>query len=103
MNVKGVILDKQSLGPYAATSWQIGLLHQQPREIVLRVSHILFIALSVSVHMDQAYFVISFKKITRLHDCDGCKYVYTSVCDNTAFSDLDTKDLVHDAMNMWLL
>ena len=36
MDVKGVILDKQCLGPHAATSWKIYLLHRQLRETVWR-------------------------------------------------------------------
>lgn len=51
MDVKGVILDKQSLGPHAATSWKICLLHQQMREIVWRsLTSSLSLTLSLSLH-----------------------------------------------------
>lgn len=66
MDVKGVILDKQSSGPHAATSWKICLLQQQLREMVCSS----LTSSPGALYVEHTYFVIPWKwKITRLHHC----------------------------------
>lgn len=104
MDVKGVILDKQILGPHAAPSWKICWLHQQLRE--LEVSHILSIAHSVSLsrYMECTYLVfpcVEKMKYKTLIQIGMLHVTVPSVTKLSVLADISTEGyyLIHDTMN----